>query len=195
MLQSISSEHLDLTVFRSIAYSEDIEVMDDMELDWVQQDEMSDLLRQWAMRERLEEIVLNEPFNRHGPARTTRYSDGSFAVFYAAVEADTAKAEIRHHASRCGAQNIRHIVFACNFTGYAKDLRSKVKQWPGLMNDTDYRFCNRVGAEAHADGLDGLLVPSARRAAGANVPVFRRPAIGMPRRIEDWIVYPLGSGG
>ena len=52
--------------------------------------------------------------------------------------------------------------------------------WPDLTHDSDYRFCNDLGTEAAASGLDGLLTPSARRANGTNLPVFRRRAVSNP---------------
>ena len=52
--------------------------------------------------------------------------------------------------------------------------------WPDLTHDSDYGFCNSLGTEAVAAGLDGLLTPSARRSDGTNLPVFRRHAISNP---------------
>lgn len=64
----------------------------------------------------------------------------------------------------------------CTFSGREKDLRAKVSEWPDLVHETDYTYCNRIGAEARRLDLDGLVVPSARL-PGANLPVFRRAAI------------------
>ena len=52
--------------------------------------------------------------------------------------------------------------------------------WPDLTHDSEYGFCNGLGAEAVATGLDGLLTPSARRPNGTNLPVFKRPAVSNP---------------
>lgn len=52
--------------------------------------------------------------------------------------------------------------------------------WPDLTHDSDYGFCNGLGAEAVAADLDGLLTPSARRPNGTNLPVFRRRAVSNP---------------
>ena len=53
-------------------------------------------------------------------------------------------------------------------------------KWPRLTHDSDYRFCNGLGAEAVKSNLDGLLAPSARKDTGTNLPVFRRQAIERP---------------
>ena len=58
-----------------------------------------------------------------------------------------------------------------------KDLRPRQREWPALTHDDDYRFCNKLGAEAVAAGLDGLLAPSARNRGGVNLPAFAREAV------------------
>ena len=113
---------------------------------------------------------------------STRFTDGSFPVFYAALEADTAEAEIRywHPKKSSHPRTAYYIRFACDFSGQTKDLRPMRQIWPELRHDSDYRFCNALGAEAVASDLDGLLTPSARRDIGTNLPVFRRRAIDSP---------------
>ena len=114
--------------------------------------------------------------------RRTRYSDGTFPVFYSSLDPGTAEAEIRHwfprFAGRPGTPRTAYYQrLACTFSGQEKDLRDKVTDWPDLVHTDDYTFCNRLGAEARQLELDSLVVPSARH-AGANLPVFRRNAIG-----------------
>lgn len=113
--------------------------------------------------------------------RRTRYSDGTFPVFYSSLEPETAEAEVGHWlpAVMGRPKTVRTMYYRrleCTFSGREKDLRTKVPEWPDLVHEADYTFCNRIGAEAHELKLDGLLVPSAR-SAGANLPVFRREAI------------------
>ena len=64
-----------------------------------------------------------------------------------------------------------------HFNGNLKDLRPKQTEWPALTHDNDYRFCNNLGVEAVAAGLDGLLAPSVRNAGGTNLPAFARRAV------------------
>ena len=113
--------------------------------------------------------------------RRTRYSDGSFPVFYSSLERETAEAEIKHWLpTLLGTPEKRRTAYylslACTFSGREKDLRAKASEWPDLVHETDYTFCNRLGAEARELELDGLVAPSARH-PGANVPIFRREAI------------------
>ena len=117
--------------------------------------------------------------------RATRFSAGSFPVFYSSLEAETGEAEIHHwFPTVAGKPKSRRTAyysrFGCDYDGAAKDLRPKATRWPKLVHDNGYRFCNRLGAEAVGLGLGGLLTPSARRETGTNLPVFARSAIGNP---------------
>ena len=82
-------------------------------------------------------------------------------------------AEDRKHLELC---TIRNSVV--QFDGVEKDLRPKVEEWPDLVHDSDYSFCNQIGAEARRLEIDGLVTWSARH-EGANVPIF------MPRAVSD----------
>ena len=57
--------------------------------------------------------------------------------------------------------------------------RPKIDEWPDLIHDSDYTFCNQLGAEAKSLQIDGLATWSARH-EGTNVPIFERRAIGNP---------------
>ena len=111
----------------------------------------------------------------------SRYSDGSFDVFYGALEVETAEAEVRHHARRTllvGAPEVVYfLAFTCVFEGSAKDLRRIQSEFPELVDKDSYEFCNRIGKEARTGRLDGLLAPSARHDCGTTVPVFERRAL------------------
>ena len=147
--------------------------------------ELMELVEPTATRD-LERALLDAPFKpRPRLARaghSTRFSDGSFSVFYGALEADTAEAEIRywHPKKSTRPRTVHYIRFVCDFSGQTKDLRPMRAKWPRLTHDSDYRFCNGLGAEAVKSDLDGLLAPSARKDAGTNLPVFRRRAIDRP---------------
>lgn len=146
------------------------------------------------------EDLCDAPFGpRRRLRRRTRYSDGTFPVFYSSLDQETAVAEIGHWlAVVMGRPNTARTAYyrrlACTFSGREKDLRGKVADWPDLVHGTDYAFCNRLGAEARELELDGLVVPSAR-CSGANLPVFRREAL-RDAELGDAIVvsYDPASG-
>ena len=43
-------------------------------------------------------------------------------------------------------------------------------KWPQLTHDSDYRFCNALGAEAVESDLDGLLAPKGHWNESTGVP-------------------------
>lgn len=121
-----------------------------------------------------------------------------FAVFYGALEAETALAEVRHHFTNRfagkpdGERVARYQRFVCDFTGSVKDLRPETERWPNLTNGTDYRLCNRLGAEAKDKSLHGLLAPSAR-CDGTTLPVFERSALSNARDVEPVAVASISA--
>ena len=112
-----------------------------------------------------------------------RFSNGMFPVLYFAIDEKTAEAEACYwHCTllmRGKKYPIHRVLFSCEFSGPIKNLRSFV--CPKLIQDEDvddgYQFCRRLGEEAAEEGLYGLLVPSARRKVGTNLPVFSRKAL------------------
>ena len=188
MLAALPAETGSHRVFRLANSQSAVEPLRQQGLDAEDIVGMTNLLQTFGIRESLD-VLCNAPFRpkRHlrKRGRATRFSDGSFPVLYCSLEAATAEAEIRHWLPRIiGQPDTRRTMwyyrFACDFNGTVKDLRRKQADWPELTHDSDYGFCNGLGKEAVAEGLDGLLAPSARRNGGTNLPVFRRRAIDNP---------------
>lgn len=134
--------------------------------------------------------LCDAPFRpKHRLRRATRFSDGSFPVFYSSLDIATADSEMRHWFPyfsgdpQCP-RTAYYQRFSCIFDGQVKDLRPKLAQWPNLVHESDYTFCNRLGAEAVQSGLDGLVTPSARRKKGTNLPVFKRKAVHNPQLLS-----------
>lgn len=190
MLESIPTRSVRVEVFRLASYRGDEEFLQEEGADTEKVSDMMKLLASTGATDSLEELC-DDPFK---PKRRlygtryakTRFSDGSFPVFYSSLDARTAEAEVRYwFPKRFAGQPTRRRTalysrFTCDFHGSVKDLRPMQTEWQGLTHDGDYLFCNRLGAEAKTAGLDGLLAPSARRAGGTNVPVFTRRAISNP---------------
>ena len=192
LLESISGVPHCTKIFRFTSYQGDGEFLRRSGWDEKSRDEMMELLRSCDSSDSVEELC-DEPFKpgrRIGGRRfrRTRFSDGSFPVFYCAVDAETAKAEALHwFCELAGGPHGRRAwyrCFTCHFDGTVKDLTQKLADWGELTHDTDYGFCNALGAEAKEEGLDGLLAASARRSGGTNVPVLKRSAVSKPQVLE-----------
>ena len=188
MLESLSTEKHQLKLFR---LSQMLQISKNLEEQGIRGDglnEMRELLQNRGITGSSEDLC-KAPFRNtrlnENTRFVTRFSDGTFPVFYSSLDVATAKAEISHHFAKFAGKPSKprtayYSCFSCDFEGQAKDLRLKQSDWPGLTDD-DYQFCNRLGAEAVEISLDGLFTPSARITNGTNFPVFTEGSIRNPQ--------------
>ena len=174
-------------IYRLANLTRDDEFLAELGLDELGEQELRALLIAAGYETPLEELC-DAPFRlKRRLGMATRYSDGSYPVFYSSLDPKTAEAEVAHWfrkgfgGSPQGQRSAYYQRFTCLFQGEEKDLRDKQSEWPELVHDSDYTFCNRIGTKAVRLKLDGLVVPSARRENGSNLPVFKRPAISDPK--------------
>ena len=141
-------------------------------------------------REDVTKELMEGPFERKSAlgnkfGTVSRFSDGEWPVFYAAIGRTTAEMESVYHYGRKAAGDeaarrpVHYSVVRCSFSGEIIDLRPKLDDWPALISD-DYDFCNGLGKEAHRDGLDGFFSPSARNEDGTTVPAFSSKTLSSP---------------
>ena len=115
----------------------------------------------------------------------SRFSDGSFGVFYAARELDTAVAETRHHRARFlratgePAQELDMRVYAVDLVGRLHDLRGIAEDAPALYSLDNYGASQALGGALRGLGSDGLVYDSVRSPGGQCAAVFR------PRLLSD----------
>jgi hypothetical protein len=143
--------------------------------------------------EELAKILLDDPFERRLTGRTphggpTRFSDGTFPVFYGAEARETSEEEIGYHfgddarkdASKRKTKYMR--TFRCSFSGKAADLRPMKSAWPWLTStETCDADCLKLGkAAAEARRPDAFLAPSARHRDGTTLPIFQRGPLKNP---------------
>lgn len=115
-------------------------------------------------------------------ALPTRFSDGSWPTFYAALSEETARKESGHHHARAAvkagedAMPVYYSRIVCKFMGSHINLWPKLGTWD-LISD-DYGFCQQLGQEARERKLGAFWTPSARdRPDGSNIPTFREGTI------------------
>ena len=184
MLEEVPSQEIQRRVFRLAIIPGVDELFAELDLDSQRIDELRELLAQRGLLTNVDELC-DGPFKLKRKFRNqTRFSDGSFPVFYSSLDSSTAEAEIQHwfpkYVGRPRSPRTGHYQrFSCTFDGIEKDLRPKIDEWPDLVHDTDYTFCNQLGAEARDLRIGGLATCSARH-EGTNVPIFDRLAIGDP---------------
>lgn len=111
----------------------------------------------------------------------SRFSDGSFGVYYAAESIDTAIAESRFHRARFLAFSAEPPLRLEMRAYYAKlrarlhDLRGQVVAHPEWFDPDPARYGagQALGARLKAGGSNGVIYPSVRRAKGECVGAFR----------------------
>ena len=109
----------------------------------------------------------------------SRFSDGTFGVFYAGRELDTAVVESRYHqelflrATAQGPMELDLRASGVDLAGDLRDLRGR---------QSDYRASRRLAAALREDGSNGLVYDSVRRGGGQCAAVFRPGVLSRVRR-------------
>jgi hypothetical protein len=145
--------------------------------------------------------LLTMPFRRRhsdGKFRPGRFNDGSFGVYYSALEEETSIEEIRFHRGKDIKSALSALqqhsssprpqagwyysVFQAQYVGLTVDLTSCDQEFPQLLADEQhgYPFCRQLGRQAHTNGRDGFRTPSAQRRGGVCTPVFTESALRDP---------------
>lgn len=155
------------------------------------------------VRDEIGEIILVPPEQRvSGPGasyvmasfthlnrRGSRFSDGSFGVYYAADELETAIAETVHHFgifARDSGDPLRMEDMRVLVGPVAADFEDvAVLQEPhrAQVLDPGSYAASQAYARALRDGdAMGVVYPSVRRAGGTCIGAFRPRAVGLPRQ-------------
>ena len=116
----------------------------------------------------------------------TRFSDGSWAVFYGALDWPGAEAEVGYHVAKAAAGTTATLYYQrleCDLDGVGYNLCVHTHTWPFLTDPNEqsaYPRCQSIALEARSRGAYTLLTRSARLSSGINAPVFIRTALANP---------------
>lgn len=130
---------------------------------------------------------------------TSRFSDGSFGVWYGSHSVECTVYESVYHWYRgliCDAGYEKYDVMserkvyrvACDAA--MLDFRPLVPDFPALAHPTNYTVTQSVGARLHHEGHPGLVTPSVRYPEGENYVVFN-PAVLSNPRLSCQLTYRL----
>ena len=109
----------------------------------------------------------------------SRFTDGTFGVYYAAREIETSIAEVAHHRAlflahtREAAGEVDMRCYLAKIDARFVDVRGWGKRRPDIMNPDRYEEAQRFGKARRAEGAAGIAYDSVRRAGGQCVAVFR----------------------
>lgn len=186
-------------------------------------DDLTNEPAEWLLAQKVEDEVKPPPYQSKTPIierpfedaewfsaivwpfkhwQSSRFSDGTFGVWYGSESVETTVHESAYHwyrglLSDAGFERMTVIAerkvywVACNAA--LLDLRKVTDEYPDLLHPSDYAFCQSVGARIHREGHPGLLIQSVRRSdGGENLAVFNSAVLSNPRhnsqltyRLED----------
>jgi hypothetical protein len=123
----------------------------------------------------------------------SRFSDGSYGVFYAAEAMATAVAETMHHRAKFMAAT-NEPAMKLEMRCYRMDLRAKLhdlrRGWPDMLDPDDYGAPRALARTLRAGGSDGVIYPSVRHPGGMCVGAFHPDVVGPctqgPHLIYTW---------
>ena len=143
--------------------------------------------------------AIDWPF-RHWQA--SRFSDGSFGVWYGADSVKTTVHETVHHWVQgllrdAGFEHESVVaerkVYAVTCRAVLLDFRDAVRTHPELLDPDDTRAARAVGARLQREGHPGLMIPSVRHPAGLNHVLFT-PTVLSDVRLNCQLSYRLEGG-
>ena len=123
-------------------------------------------------------------FTHISPLRASRFSDGSYGVYYAARLLKTAVREVSFHTARfMSATNEEPIAvdLRCYRAAVRRpvhELRGMREALPGVYAPDSYADSQRLGASLRAMASWGAVYESVRDPGGECVALFRPPALG-----------------
>ncbi len=174
-------------------------------------DDLTSSPAEWAMAQQVEDEVkpplyvsrtpvIHRPFEDAAWANAigwpfkhwqrSRFSDGSFGVWYGCDSAETSVYETAYHwfyglLSDAGFEKEKVVgerkLYDVSCDAALLDLRPLTAQHPGLMHPTDYSATQSVGARLHREGHPGLVTTSVRYKPGHNYVVFNPAVLSNPR--------------
>lgn len=145
-------------------------------------------------------VAIRWPFER--PA-VSRYSAGSYGVWYGAYTLEATIHETVHHfrrntlASEIARNSAEPIeqqrrVHLVHCSAALVDLRECCAVDERLLDPNDYSHCQAVGAQLHAEFLPGVLTYSARLRGAEVAAVFIEKALSNPRPL-CFLTYQLDA--
>lgn len=108
----------------------------------------------------------------------SRFSDGTYGVFYAANDLPTAIAETKHHrelfmrATQQPRMELDMRVYLVDLVGDLHELRGRKRTHPLVYHEDSYAVGQNLAGKLRAGGSNGVVYDSVRRAGGECAAVF-----------------------
>lgn len=124
----------------------------------------------------------------------SRFCDGTYGAYHAAIDFDTAVAESRYHRGRFmsfTAEPPAHLemrVLVAELDGELVDLRGLKEQMPAVYDTDDYGVGQLLGRSLRKKDASGIVYESVRHRNGQCVAVLRPPVLSNCRHLKH-LVY------
>ena len=108
----------------------------------------------------------------------SRFSDGTYGVFYAACDLPTAIAETKYHrelfmrATRQSRMELDMRVYLVDLVGNLHDLRGRKRTHPLVYHEDGYAVGQNLAGRLRTRGSNGIVYDSVRHAGGECAAVF-----------------------
>ncbi len=124
-------------------------------------------------------------FTHISPDRKTRFSDGSFGVYYAAGNIETALHEHVFHMQRFYAQTNEGAGWICEVRQLVGKIDAELVDlrhgdFRALMNPDSYIESQAFGAECRRENRQGIVYPSPRNPGGECIAAFFPDVVSPP---------------
>ncbi|HEY6483804.1 MAG TPA: RES family NAD+ phosphorylase [Steroidobacteraceae bacterium] len=122
--------------------------------------------------------VIMAPFTHLDPSGS-RFADGTFGAFYAAVDLATSIAESRFHrerflrATRQAPIELDMRTYLADVAARFHDLRGQRAAWIDVHDPDSYAASQHLGRELRMSGSNGIAYESVRHAGGECLAIFR----------------------
>jgi hypothetical protein len=125
----------------------------------------------------------------------SRFSDGSYGIYYCAQSLATALAEVRYHQERF-LRRTNEGPIRLELRLYLSNLDAKlvdVRKLPEYHRPDDYAPGQRLGRILREGGKDGILYRSVRHDGGLCAAVFRPPVLSACRQSTHYAFHFDGT--
>ncbi len=119
----------------------------------------------------------------------SRFSDGSWGVYYAAESLETAVAEVSHHRGAFLARTAEAAIdidlrwIQADLMDKLHDIRGQGAAMPAVYDLTHYGASQDLGRARRAQGSAGIVFESVRRPQGQCVAIFKPRALSKARAV------------
>ncbi len=183
-------------------------------------DDLTDDPDEWALAQKAESEAKPYPYQSHSPEihrpfeeaiwfnaiawpfrnrQISRFSDGSFGIWYGSDAIETTVHETAYHWYRrlltdAGFEK-EHVVierklYSVSCNAALLDVRHLLDDYPHLIHKTDYTFTRSVGSKMHREGHPGLVTASVRYEHG-NLYALLNPNVLSNPCHHSYLTYTL----